>query len=150
MDKCASSEFDLEPSFDVLNSMCFADAVQELSGTKVKITYVDAYFKALKVWNYLVKSLILKAKGLIFRSHPTGHCFKVEFPKNSTVKYLSISVPHDCNYSLSSETCIETALCNDEENLIYDDNLGYDDVCRFCCPEDVEQELIRLCEFKKQ
>lgn len=150
MENYARSDFELEPSFDVLNSMCFADAVQELSGTKVKITYVDAYFKAFKVWKHLVKSSILKAKGLIFRSHPTGHCFKVEFPKNSIVKHLSISVPHMLNSSTSSETCIETALFDDAENLIHDDNLGYPEVRAFYSSEEVEQELIRLCEFKKQ
>lgn len=144
------SEFDLNPSVEVLQQMKYLDTLQKSYRTIGKITFERAYLKTFSVWKYLVRSAILKAKGLIIQSHLDGHCFTVKFPEHCTVKYLSISVPHDCNYSLSLETCIQTALLDDTKNLFYDDNLGYIDVCRFCCPEEVEQELIRLCEFKKQ
>jgi hypothetical protein len=66
---------------------------------------------------------------------------------------LSISIPTDASgnrgYSASGRPeTIETALIDDNGDLVYVEELGYDDICRFDSDEEVENEILRLLAFR--
>lgn len=66
-------------------------------------------------------------------------CFKINFTHG--LFQLSISCPPDLSYA-----SFETALFDNENNFMYNDDLGYDDVCRFDTVEEVFAEILRLGE----
>jgi len=62
---------------------------------------------------------------------------------------LSIVVPVD-TYYICKSVCYETALYDqgggrNGSPLIYNGELGYSDICRFDTPNDVSQEIVRIC-----
>ena len=61
---------------------------------------------------------------------------------------MSVSVPPDANESLTMETLgsavFETALVGNDGNLMYSDELGYEDIQRFFSRTDVCEELNRV------
>jgi len=65
------------------------------------------------------------------------HCFRIVLRGRSF--QLSVSCPPDVSYP-----CFETALMNAEGRLIYNEELGYDDICRFDTAEKVLEEILRL------
>ena len=75
----------------------------------------------------------------------TGHCFRITLPSGQVV---SVSVPPDVNLNLTEKTLesavFETALFGKDGNIMYSDELGYEDIQRFFSHEDVCEELKRI------
>ena len=65
------------------------------------------------------------------------HCFRIVL--RGRPFQLSVSCPPDVSYP-----CFETALMNAEGQIIYNEELGYDDICRFGTAEEVLEEILRL------
>lgn len=77
-------------------------------------------------------------RGLKPLEHLRGHCFKVFFEQRGSDKGV-------CGVSIaSSYGMFETALCNQNETLVYSPALGYSDVSRFHTLAKLRQELNRL------
>jgi hypothetical protein len=74
---------------------------------------------------------------------PDGsHVFKVYWPGDRVG--LSISVPLDCNSNTDEYGwTYETALWNGRD-IVYNDQLGYGDICRFRSAIEISQEITRL------
>ena len=68
------------------------------------------------------------ARSYAFRVFYTNHNFGI-----------SISCPPDVSYD-----CYEIALCNTQGSLFYNEELGYDDVCRFDTVREVFEEILRI------
>ena len=66
----------------------------------------------------------------------------------SPVKYVSCSIPPDVNrnINISRKPVFETALM-DDDGLIYDETLGYEDVRRFETIYEVADEIKRICSI---
>jgi hypothetical protein len=79
-----------------------------------------------------------------------SHCFRVEIPQNKfNVGAVSCSIPPDGNMGLSyvkKDPVYETALIDTNGKLMYNGNLGYDDINRFDSPSEVISEIKRLVE----
>jgi len=61
------------------------------------------------------------------------------YQKCPEADYLSIIIPPDLNIH-----CYETALYKNSKGVVYCDELGYSDVCRFSDSDEVIKELKRL------
>ena len=78
-------------------------------------------------------------------------CFRIGLPKhlqNNSLGIIAIScsVPPDCNRYLDEYGVIyETALF-DNHRIVYNDNIGYDDVNRFSTIDEVIEEVLRVTE----
>jgi hypothetical protein len=97
----------------------------------------------------------------IFRiSHTAGFNFRVIFPHNTIIRSVSVSIPTDANrdihrkirgdVTLTSDNGIvyETALFNNEDEIIYDDDFyGVMGINRFDTIQKVIQEIVRIYEI---
>ena len=81
----------------------------------------------------------LQSLGLDVKEHTGSFCFQVF--KNDGNIGLSISIPPDAFGNDSDSTIYETALLDSSGDLIYDDDLGYDDVKRFSDRDELENEI---------
>jgi hypothetical protein len=78
-----------------------------------------------------------------------GHSFRI-FLVGSDYG-ISIAVPPDCNPISNTRVTYETALWSvADNNLAYNDEWGYDDVCRFDTHEEVVAEIHRLFNLTLQ
>ena len=145
----------LTPSPIVLERMRRVDMIMSMmsQGNNQMGSNVDCYLRAFELWNYLANSPSLRNAGLTFESPPEGYCFRIQFPANCVAYELSISVPTDA-FGNRGETAsglpetFETALFGNDDNLIYNEDLGYDDICRFYSNEEVESDILRLAAFR--
>ncbi len=84
----------------------------------------------------------------------SSHCFRVILPKNDMVKAISCSIPTDVNRGIMNRLreyqplsiVYETALFDDDDHLIYIDELGYGDICRFDSDKELTNEVKRVME----
>ena len=67
------------------------------------------------------------------------YCFHITFAHG--LFRLSMSSPPDASYA-----CFETALFDNENNFMNNEELGYEDVCRFDTMEEILEEILRLGE----
>lgn len=87
-----------------------------------------------------------------------GHCFRIILPDNKMVKAVSCSIPTDANRGIAKrmrtfdplKITFETALIGHDDDLIYINALGYNDVRRFDVSADVVEEVIRVMEKIQQ
>ena len=92
-------------------------------------------------------NVILKNIGCSMQSFNSDcFCFRVNIPQNSfDVGAVSCSIPPDANMCTSQtyglNATYETALINTNGSLMYDDTLGYDDVCRFGSVAEIIDEI---------
>ena len=70
----------------------------------------------------------------------THYAFRVTFTNHQFC--MSISCPPDVSYA-----CYETALCNAQGNLFYNELLGYEDVCQFETVQELFKEILRIGEI---
>lgn len=95
-------------------------------------------------------NVILKNIGCSVQSFNSDYfCFRVNIPPNSfDVGAVSCSIPPDANMGISQtyglNATYETAIINTNESLMYDDTLGYDDVCRFGSVAEIIDEIQRI------
>lgn len=93
-----------------------------------------------------------------FGDYGGRHCFRVYFvnpPRGfQNVSGISISFPPDAMGNRGSQsgdpeqpTTIETALIQPSEELCYNSELGYHDVCRFDSADQIVEEIIRISQF---
>jgi hypothetical protein len=83
-----------------------------------------------------------------------GHCFRIILPKNQMVKAVSCSIPPDANRGISErqrtysnlEIKFETALIGEDDDVIYIDALGYNDIKRFDSSWKVVEEVMRVAD----
>jgi len=82
----------------------------------------------------------------------TGHCFRVLLPKNDVVKAISCSIPPDANrrIMLGNDIVYETILFGHDDDIIYVDHLGYEDIKRFNTVEEVAEEIVSVYENIKK
>lgn len=80
--------------------------------------------------------------------HLQNFNFRIKVDR-STVKYVSCSIPPDINRNIiiSQKPVFETAIMDDEDGLIYDETLGYEDVRRFETIYKVADEIKRICSI---
>lgn len=80
--------------------------------------------------------------------HLQNFNFRIKVDK-SQVKYVSCSIPPDINrnISISKKPIFETAIIDDDDDLIYDEKLGYEDVRRFETIYEVADEIKRICSI---
>jgi hypothetical protein len=97
--------------------------------------------------NKKIKDLILDEKITFKSHHIESWCFQLKFKNKNYEKIggISISVPPDAIGNRGNEynepeepTTLETALVDSDGELIYIDELGYDDVKRFYYFNDIE------------
>ena len=78
----------------------------------------------------------------------TGFSFQIVLPTNGFVKAISFSIPPDINKGISNgndSPIFETALIGFENNnIIYNKGLLYDDVKRFDSLQDVADDVKRI------
>jgi len=95
-------------------------------------------------------NIILKNIGCSVQSFNSDcFCFRVNIPPNSfDVGAVSCSIPPDANMGILQTNGLnatyETALINTSDSLMYDDTLGYDDVCRFNSVAEIIDEIQRI------
>jgi hypothetical protein len=96
-----------------------------------------------RIWNDLV-SQTNRIEGVTLPTvHPGHFCFRVTF--SGSDYGLSISCPPDFN------GFVETALFQSSTGkLIYDDEKGYDDICRFSNIDELIAEINRVKEFYRR
>ena len=81
----------------------------------------------------------LQSLGLDVKEHTGSFCFQV-FKSDGNIG-ISISIPPDAFVNDSDSTTYETALLDSSADLIYDEDLGYDDVKRFDDRDELVNEL---------
>lgn len=103
--------------------------------------------KAIEIYNELKNR---ELKDFIFLAPETKHhCFRINFPKEHYLEQISISVPHDdCGnrgneYNEGIPSTYEIALIKNDD-IYYDDEIGYDSVCRFFSVDEIVDEINRL------
>ena len=136
---------EVEISQTVLASMRRMDMMMSMIGgsnSRMMASNVSCYITAFNLWRYLSTSSSIRDIGIMFESPPEGYCFRIRFPENSVFYELSISVPPDA--SIGGSEALETALFDNRGNLTYNEDLGYEDICRFFSNEEVESEILRL------
>jgi hypothetical protein len=119
-------------------SMQRMDAMMSMfgGGSFRGISSVDCYLATVTVYDDLVRNPI---EGVTPIAAPESHSFRLRFPPGCSVSVLSVSLPSDAH------GMIETALFNSENTeLIYNSNIGYDDICRFENIEELRAEIQRL------
>jgi len=93
----------------------------------------------------LLANTLRKSTNFSITDDITHHCFRIILPSGQVV---SVSVPPDANERLTMETLgsavFETALVGNDGNLMYSDELGYEDIQRFFSHADVCEELNRV------
>ena len=87
-------------------------------------------------------------EGLVLEPHLGYHCFRLSgFRNRLGFDTLSISYPMDANdWEIQRNriaTTIETALFSNDR-LVYNGDLGYEDVCRWSNYEELTEEITRL------
>ena len=80
----------------------------------------------------------------------SGHFFRIRFPEILKenplgINAISCSVPPDCNKNLKYGITYETALISDDQ-IVYNNDLGYDDIRRFSTVEEMIKEVLRVTE----
>lgn len=101
---------------------------------------VACYKAAVELDTYL-RNVNSKNSIILEFSVVKSSCFHILL---QTEQKLSIAVPSDANQYCSGKPDIfEIALMSGNE-LIYNPELGYDDVCRFTTHEEVFDELVRI------
>jgi hypothetical protein len=110
------------------------------------------FYKAYKLWYKLSRKTNLRNTGIEFASPPETWSFRFYFPKGKRVFGLSIAIPIDACGNLGDSASgypetIEIALINNSGSLVYNEDLGYEDICRFNSDEEVESEILRLLAF---
>ena len=84
-----------------------------------------------------------------------GYCFQILLPANEKVKAVSCSIPPDANRGIAErmrnslgpiDITYETALFGYDDDLIYIDALGYEDIKRFDSYREVVEEVMRVAE----
>jgi hypothetical protein len=77
-----------------------------------------------------------------------SYCFRVQIPPNKfNVGFVSCSIPPDANLGLSylkRNVVYETALIDTNSKLMYNDDLGYNDVNQFDSTSELISEIKRL------
>lgn len=83
---------------------------------------------------------------IVFKPHEGSFCFRVKFLNPiGEVHGISISYPMDVNKNkVEPPKIIETALIDEEEDICYNDDLGYDDVRRFDSVNNIVEEILRI------
>lgn len=108
--------------------------------------------------NEKIKDLILDGKITFKSHHIESWCFQLKFKNKNYEKIggISISVPPDAIGNRGNEynepeepTTVETALVGSDGELIYIDELGYDDVKRFYYFNDIELLVNEIKELIK-
>ena len=95
------------------------------------------------------------AEWVVFYGPPTGHCFRIGGFNHDDFDALSISLPPDAmgnrgvEYDEGEPSTIETALFKCGE-LVYVDELGYENIQRFFSIEELINEIERLREPEKE
>jgi hypothetical protein len=98
------------------------------------------------LYSYLQQSQELKDANVIIPDH-IGETtrFRAIYPPDRQFMAVSCSVPSDgLGNDGTTPSTLETALIGHEGDLIYIDDLGYSDVCKFSSNEEVLEELLRL------
>jgi len=107
---------------------------------------VACYKAAVELDTYL-RNVNSKNSIILEFSVVKSSCFHILL---QTEQKLSIAVPSDANQYCSGKPDIfEIALMSGDE-LIYNSELGYDDVCRFTTHEEVFDELVRITPTEKK
>jgi len=103
---------------------------------------VACYKAAVELATYLHNANANANESIILENSVVkSSCFHLLL---QTEQKLSIAVPSDANQYCSGEPNIfEIALMSGDE-LIYNPDLGYHDVCRFTTHEEVFDELVRI------
>jgi hypothetical protein len=73
-------------------------------------------------------------------------------PVNDKVKAISCSIPVDANrglfkrisHSKTPYICYETALIGHDDDVVYIEDLGYEDIRRFDSPTEMAEEVERV------
>ena len=100
--------------------------------------------KAQRLWEFLRTLNVLRNRGIQLPVvMPEHFSFRVSLP-GPLVGRLSISVPPDANEHCGEPSIFEIALIGDDERVIYNDLLGYNDVNRFETVDELVAEMIRL------
>ena len=112
--------------------------------------HAACFTEAYKLWYKLSKNTNLQDAKFV--SPPERWCFRLHFPSGKRVFGLSISIPTDACGNLGDSASgypetIEIALIDKNDLLVYNEDLGYEDVCRFNSDEEVEKEILRLLAF---
>ena len=89
---------------------------------------------------------IFRSLGLIVDDHSGAHCFQVYNSERS--RGISISVPADAYGNRGGDeglpSVFETALLDSYGSLVYESDLGYDEVKRFDTEEHIVRETRRI------
>ena len=93
-------------------------------------------------------TLTIKQKDI-----PSSWCFRIYFHGKSDASFdgISVSVPPDAMGNLLGESVstFETALLLNDE-LTYNGDLDYGDICRFYSMKDVLDEILRLATIQNK
>ena len=92
---------------------------------------------------HMLLKILQENKSSLFSvpENTTHYAFRVSFTNHHFC--MSISCPPDVSYA-----CYETALCNSQGNLFYNESLGYQDVCRFDTVQELFKEILRIGEIR--
>jgi hypothetical protein len=116
--------------------------------------YIDDFMNTMAMCKHIaLKTCIaLSLPEEYKKTQITGHCFRVLLPKNDDVKAISCSIPPDVNRRILSGNDIvyETILFGHDDDIIYVDHLGYDDIKRFNTVEEVAEEIVSVYENIKK
>jgi hypothetical protein len=107
--------------------------------------------RAVDVFKFLTGKMekeIHEGRIKITPPHPGHFCVRILFPDapHDRVNALSLSAVKIIEWSDPNTTTIEIALFKGED-LVYVDDIGYDDVCIFDDEEDLLEEVKRLQEI---
>lgn len=104
----------------------------------------------------LASSQELKNNGVgVPNSTGDAHCFRVSLPFPYPSSHISVSVPPDAygnrgdDYNEGVPSTYETVLFNNEK-LVYNESVGYDDVRRFESTDELVEELVRVSQLYPQ
>lgn len=122
---------------------------------------VNCGIAAYNLYKKLLLSERLQKIGITFQRMKKGmvpfsphYCFRLEFPKTSTLHGMSVSVPPDAcgnrgiEYNEGIPSTYEMVPIDAEGRLHYPSEAGYDDVCRFYSTEEIVDELCRLAVYQ--
>lgn len=104
------------------------------------------------IQNYIMNTQHLNSLGVFLepKDEKTFY-FHVRFkiPRYGGIYAISISYPPNINGNKDNNisSTIETAIIDGFGDLMYDDNYGYSDTCRFNTPDQIINEILRIVNY---